>query len=120
MSTAGHNIANPDNLHPTAPGEGAGHGFPADQIKGTGGRAEVQVSASVADRFEAAKNTAHERSATLSPTANVDDDKHKAGFENISDRARNMTAVTNAKVQSGDTAETRHPDVGFPARPHVH
>ena len=49
----------------------------------------------------------------------VDPATHKSGFEPVVDRARNLTAVTEAKARSGDEAETRTPDVGFPARPHV-
>jgi hypothetical protein len=41
-------------------------------------------------------------------------------MEPVSDRARNLTAVTEARVQSGGEAETRTPDIGFPARPNVH
>lgn len=38
----------------------------------------------------------------------------------VTERARNLTAVTEAKVQSGGEAETRTPDIGFPAGPNVH
>ena len=43
-----------------------------------------------------------------------------SGMENPADRIRNLTAVTEAKVQSGGTPETRSPDIGFPAKPNVH
>lgn len=59
----------------------------------------------------------HERTAGTGPQPI--DDKHKSGFEELPDRARNLTAVTEAKVQSGGEAETRSPNIGFPARPHV-
>jgi hypothetical protein len=98
-------------------GQGAEYGFPKNQIKATEGRTEVEVPASVAERFEAAKNGAHERTAGTGPTPL--DDKHKSGFEQLPDRARNLTAVTEAKVKSGGEANTRPPEVGFPARPHV-
>jgi hypothetical protein len=116
MASAGHNIA-PESQAVENQGQGAEYGFPKNQIKGEGGRTEIQVPASVADRFEAAKQGAHERSAGTGPTPI--DDKHKSGFEQLPDRARNLTAVTEAKVQSGGEAETRAPDIGFPARPHV-
>jgi hypothetical protein len=112
MATAGHNIA-PESQKVPDQAQGAEYGFPKNQIKA----GEVQVPASVAERFEAAKQGAHERTAGTGPQPI--DDKHKSGFEEVSDRARNLTAVTEAKVQSGGEADTRHPDVGFPARPNV-
>ena len=48
------------------------------------------------------------------------DDAHKSGMEPVAYRARNLTAVTEEEVRSGGAADTRHPNVGFPARPHVH
>ena len=56
MATAGHNVATGENIqNPEEPGLGAEYGYPRDQIKGQGGVANVEVSADVADRFEAAK-----------------------------------------------------------------
>lgn len=47
------------------------------------------------------------------------DEKHKSGMEPLPERARNLTAVAEAKMQSGGKAETRTPDIGFPATEHV-
>ena len=115
MATAGHNIA-PESQSVPDQGQGAEYGFPKNQVKSNEGRTEIEVPASVADRFEAAKQGVHDRTGGTGPQV---DDTHKSGFEEVSDRARNLTAVTEAKVQSGGKAETRSPNIGFPARPHV-
>lgn len=81
------------------------------------GVAKVKVPEDVAEKFEAAKQHAHETSKGKGPSAI--DEKHKSGFEPLVDRARNLTEVTRAKVQSEGEAETRYPEVGFPARPYV-
>jgi hypothetical protein len=49
----------------------------------------------------------------------IDPATHKSGFEPVVDRARNLTKVTEAAVRSGGEVETRAPNIGFPARPHV-
>jgi hypothetical protein len=117
MATARHTIA-PESPAVENQAQGAEYGFSKSQIQTTdGGRTEIQVPASVADRFEAAKQGAHERTAGTGPTPI--DDKHKSGFEQLPDRARNMTAVTKAQVQSGGEADTRSPEIGFPAREYV-
>ena len=56
----------------------------------------------------------HEASAGSGPQAI--DEKHMSGMEEGPDRARNMTEVARAKMQTGGEAETRTPDIGFPAR----
>lgn len=55
MATAGHNAPQGDLTAVKNQGQGAEYGLPAHQVKGEGGSARVQVSADVADRFEAAK-----------------------------------------------------------------
>lgn len=47
------------------------------------------------------------------------DDKHKSGMEPLPERARNLTEVAEAKMRSGGKAETRKPEIGFPAAGHV-
>jgi hypothetical protein len=96
-------------------GQGAEYGLPKNQIKGEGGAIRVEVPAAVADRF----NAAVERTGGGSDHSPVTDDKHMSGMEPVADRVRNLTEVATAKMQSGGTAETRTPDIGFPARPHV-
>jgi len=55
MATSGHS-APQGNVTPVRnQAQGAEYGFPKNQVKGEGGSARVQVSADVADRFEAAK-----------------------------------------------------------------
>jgi chloramphenicol 3-O-phosphotransferase len=117
MATAGHNMAVGADDHVENQAQGAEHGFPSTQVKGEGGSVRASVPAEVADRFEAAKQHAHEASAGQGPSAI--DDKHKSGFEELPDRARNLTEVARAKMQTGGQAETRTPDIGFPARPNV-
>jgi len=108
----------PESQQVPGQSQGAEYGFPKNQVKAEKGKTEIEVPASVADRFEAAKEGAHERTAGTGPTPI--DDKHKSGFEQVPDRVRNLTAVTEAKVKSGGEKNTRPPEVGFPARPHVH
>lgn len=46
----------------------------------------------------------------------MDTTTHKSGFEEGPDRARDLTEVARAKMQTGGEAETRKPEIGFPAR----
>ncbi|KAK2080782.1 hypothetical protein QBZ16_000636 [Prototheca wickerhamii] len=79
--------------------------------EGPGGRGGVtaQVPKDVADRFEAAVNK-HQEAGTKSDEPL--DDKHKSGMEPVTERARDLKDVAEAKG-SGD--DTRAPESGFPA-----
>lgn len=77
--------------------QGAEYGLPSTQVKGDQGAVTVSVPKSVADRFESVV----EHSGGGSSQAPVFDEKHKSGMEPVTERARNLTEVTEAKVQSG-------------------
>ena len=108
MSSA-HNA----NLN-AAEAQGAEFGLPSAQLKGEGGAVRAEVPASVAEHFESAQ-ARMEQSGAARPSAPLDD-THKSGLEPVSERARDLTAVTEAKIRSGDAAETRSPNIGFPGR----
>jgi hypothetical protein len=120
MSTAGYNTATKDTK--VSPNQGIGtRGIPEDAVSADEeGKTTVTISKDVADRFEQAKEH-YGRQGGGGRSHILDDEKHKSGFEQAADRARNLTAVTKEKAKPGgdERGSTRRPEVGFPARPNV-
>jgi hypothetical protein len=114
MASAGHNLAT--NLAPGAreardPAQGAEHGLPSTQVTGHGkGAVAVEVPAAVADHFEAATARLAGAGAPSNPTPA----DHKSGLEPVAERARDLTEVATAEMQSGGAADTRPPGIGGP------
>lgn len=116
MSTNAGGSKNKEGGAPTALPVGTEYGVPSTAVQARGGEAQVKVSADVADRFEAAKAKHDAHAGPLA--SNINSETHKSGMEPVADRARNLTEVTEAKMQGAE--ETRSPNIGFPAREHIH
>lgn len=93
--------------------QGSGYGIPTDRAIAAGpdGSVTVKIRADLADRF----NKLVRKSPAGGVAANIDTETHKAGLEPLTERVRDLTAVAEAKAQTGGTAETRTPDIGFPS-----
>lgn len=129
MSTESHNTATKDtkvsqdqgSLRKYGPNIGT-RGIPEDAVSADQqGKTTVTISKNVADRFEQAKEE-HKQQKGGGRSHILDDEKHKSGFEQLADRARDMTAVTKEQAKPGgdEGRSTRRPEIGFPARPNVH